>query len=256
MGKRKEIKSDQSAPFRFFKFREINKYSIDSLIMGTLYFSPRDKLNDPFDCRLDIKKAIKNAAKYLSKQGSGKDSANLIDLLNNNSFFDKLQTIIGNIGICSFSLKLNNVLLWSHYANKHKGISILYEFPMDFLNDKDKFIGIPDVTYNNNSLQKCFINIVNQLPMNYSELAIELLKQILAAKSPSWKYEKEVRIIRSNPGLLKIEKNFIKQICFGLDTQDEDVALIKEITDNYKEKVQLCKAIRASSDFGVRFKKI
>ncbi len=252
MAKSKDVKSDRL----FSKFRDIDKYSIDSLIMGTIYFSPPNKLNDPFDCKLDISKAIENAAKYLSKKSSGEDSYRLNDLLKKNSFFDKFQMKISKIGICSFSLKLKDVLLWSHYSNKHKGISILYQFPYEFLDDGDKFIGISEVFYKRNPLKDWFISIANQLPMQDDELGIELAKKILTAKSPKWRYEKEARIISRSQGVLSIEKSFIKQICFGLATSDEDISLIKEITSHYKQKVELYRAIRASSDFGIRFKKI
>lgn len=256
MKKPPEVKSDRSSPYTLFKFRDINKYSIDSLIMGTLYFSSPNKLNDPFDCKLDIIKAIENAAKYLSKQGSPKDSENLHYLLGNIILFDKLQRKIDSVGVCSFSLKLNDALLWAHYSNKHKGMSILYDFPEAFLIDGNKFIGISKVSYKKNPLRDWFISIANQLPMQNDDLAVELVKNILTAKSPNWRYEKEARIIGWNPGVLKIEKTFIKQICFGLETPNEDISLIKEITSHYKEEVKLYKAIRASGDFGIRFKKI
>jgi hypothetical protein len=115
--------------YRFFKFRDINKNSIASLINGTIYFSPLDKLNDPFDCNLDIKKAILNAAKFLKTENSIK----LFELLKNDTLIESLHKKYRRIGICSFSLKLKDVLLWPHYANNHKGMCILYEFPMQFL---------------------------------------------------------------------------------------------------------------------------
>jgi hypothetical protein len=251
-----EIQSNQFEPYRFFKFRDIDKYSVDSLIKGTIYFSPINKLNDPFDCKLDIMKSIENAAKYLSKQNSTKASAKLLDLLKNNSFFEELQIKLTNVGICSFSLKLNEALLWSHYANKHKGIAILYEFPKEILANGNKFLGTSGVSYKLNPLKDFYISISDQLPVHDIILSIELAKRIFTAKSPCWRYEREVRIIKNNPGILRIEKSFIKQICFGLNTSDEDIELIKEIISHYKDKVQLCKAIRAPSDFGMRFKKI
>jgi hypothetical protein len=250
-----KVQSDQSEPYRFFKFRGIDKYSIDSLTNGTIYFSPINKLNDPFDCKLDIIKSIKNAARYLSKQSSTK-AAMLLDILKNSSFFEELQIKLSNVGICSFSLKLNEAFLWSHYSNRHQGMAILYEFPEEYLDDGSRFIGISDVIYNLNPLKDFFVSISDQLPMHNNMLSIELAKRIFTAKSPCWRYEREVRIIKNNPGILRIEKSFIKQICFGLNTSDEDIERIKEIISHYIDKVQLCKVIRATSDFGMRFKKI
>lgn len=113
-----------------------------------------------------------------------------------------------------------------------------------------------EVYYTKNRLKEWFIRIANQFPIKDDDLAIELAKIIFTSKSPNWKYEKEVRIIRQKPGLLKIEKDFIKEIYFGLATPNEDIALIQEITSHYKEKVQLFRAVRGSNDFGIGFKKI
>jgi hypothetical protein len=88
------------------------------------------------------------------------------------------------------------------------------------------------------------------------EFFIELAKIYFTSKSHAWSYEKETRIISQKPGSLKIEKSFIKQICFGLNTAIEDVELIKEITKHYNHEVQFCQIIRSEDDFGIDVKEI
>ena len=56
----------QMSEYVFFKFREINKYLIDALVKGTIYFASPRQLNDPFDCRVDIKKSAKQAIEQLT----------------------------------------------------------------------------------------------------------------------------------------------------------------------------------------------
>jgi hypothetical protein len=53
--------------YKYFKFTNINKNTIESLLKGTIYFCIPEKLNDPFDCNLDIEKAIKNSAHTLGE---------------------------------------------------------------------------------------------------------------------------------------------------------------------------------------------
>ena len=48
-------------PTRTFKFAKINDRLIQSLIKSEIYFSVPEKLNDPFDCRINVKKALDNA---------------------------------------------------------------------------------------------------------------------------------------------------------------------------------------------------
>ena len=45
--------------FLCFKFRAINKHLIESLVNPSLYFARPDTLNDPFDCRLDLRGTFK-----------------------------------------------------------------------------------------------------------------------------------------------------------------------------------------------------
>ncbi|MCP4747990.1 MAG: DUF2971 domain-containing protein [Desulfobacteraceae bacterium] len=124
------------------------------------------------------------------------------------------------------------------------------------LNNGNKFIGIVKVTYEKNSLTNWFIDFAKKLPIESDSLGVELAKNYLAAKSPDWEYENEVRIIKSKPGSLKIEKDYMKQIFFGLNTPDSDIDLIKNIIDHYNHEVDLYRIVRTDSDFGITEKKI
>jgi len=238
--------------YLFLKYREINKYSLDSLIKGRLYFSYPENLNDPFDCKLDIKKSILNAANKLV----GNESKKLLALSENEDLYKNIQEDISRIGICSFSLDTKNVLMWSHYANNHKGMTILYNFPEEYLNDGKTFIGTTNVTYDEDSLTNWFFNIAAKEEMSFEDFIFELAKIILTSKNPQWSYEKEVRIIRKSPGTFCIKKEFVKQICFGLHTSQEDVELIKEIVSYYDHEVDLCKVVRTENDFGIDLQEI
>lgn len=238
--------------YRFFKYRDINKYSLDSLVRGVLYFAPPAKLNDPFDCKLDIKKSILHAASKLKNEAAG----NLIAFAEDEKLYENIRDDISRIGICSFSLDTKNVLMWSHYSNNHRGMTILYEFPEKYLNDKDLFIGITNVSYEEDSLTSWFMSIAEKTDMSTKDYILELAQVVLTSKNPEWEYEKEVRIIRPEPGIFEIENEFIKQICFGLHTPEEDIELVREIVSHYDHEVTLCKVIRTQSDFGIDLQEI
>ena len=231
----------------YFKYRDINKYSLDSLIKGSLYFASPDKLNDPFDCRLDIKKSILHAASKLK----GEQASKIIALSKDENLYESIKEDFSRIGVCSFSLDSKNVVMWSHYANNHKGITILYDFPEIYLNDKNKFIGITEVSYEEDPLTNWFVHIASKSKMILKDYIFELARLLLTSKDPGWAYENEVRIIRPTPGNFEIKKEFIKQICFGLHTPKEDIKLIKEIVSYYSHNVTLCKVVRTENDFGI-----
>ncbi len=56
------IGAKQGPDYLYFKFRSINKHLIESLVNSSLYFARPDELNDPFDCRPDLRKSLLRAA--------------------------------------------------------------------------------------------------------------------------------------------------------------------------------------------------
>lgn len=233
--------------YQYFKFRSVNKHLIDSLMKSTLYFAHPRQLNDPLDCNLDIKKSIRNALPFLGNDRVAK----LENLLKKDSFFKAIQEKISEVGVCSFSLTLKQPLMWSHYANNHRGVCILYDIPPDFLDDKDKIIGVSKVSYEPNTLTNWFMNIDEELFNAPSQFVVELAKVLLTAKAPPWAYEEEARIIRPNGGPFKIPRELIKQICYGLQTPPEDKELIRLIMDRFDNQVTFCEMVRTDSDFGI-----
>ena len=242
------------ADYSFFKYSKINNHLLGALKEGTIYFSKQKDLNDPFDCELDIEKAINNAANAINSDEGKK----LQDLLKIDGEFERFQANVNELGIFSSSLAMDEyqTLLWAHYADNHKGVCILYEMPMEFLDDEDNILGVSKVAYGQDTLTEWFKNLAPNLPVSHKYLITELLKVVLTAKSPPWQYEGEVRIIRPNSGSFKIDKSFVKQICFGLQSTDKDIEEVKSVIQGYKSNIALYRAIRGKTDFGIEFTKI
>lgn len=235
--------------YELFKFRAINKNFIDSLVKGSLYFAHQEQLNDPFDCNLDVIKSIKNAASSLS----GRRATNLNNLITPRSPLNNFQRELNKLEVCSFSRHMKETLMWSHYADNHKGVCVLYEFPESFLNDDTKFIGASGVTYNPNPLTSWFKKISNRMPATDQELMGNLLKLVLTSKEKAWKYEKEFRVITYRHGSIDIPQSYIKQIVFGMQASKSDIELITKITKAFPTPVDLYKVERGKHDFGVKY---
>ena len=242
------------ADYSFFKYSKITNHLLSALEEGTIYFSRQRDLNDPFDCELDIEKAINNAANAINDDEVEK----LRDLLKLDGEFERFQANINEFGIFSSSLAMDEyqTLLWSHYADNHKGVCVLYEMPMEFLDDEDNILGVTKVAYGQDTLTEWFKTLAPNLPVSHKYLITELLKVVLTAKSPPWQYEGEVRIIRPSSGFFKIDKSFVKQICFGLQSTDEDIEKVKSAIKGYKSKIALYRAIRGGTDFGIEYSEI
>jgi hypothetical protein len=165
---------------------------------------------------------------------------------------NKIEAFVKNVGVCSFSLELENTLMWSHYADNHRGVCLTYGFPRSFFDEMaNKILGIVKVDYGLNPLSDWFLHVLNEY-MQIDTFIRSLIKKTFTVKAGLWEYEEEVRIVRKNAGVQAIDRQFLKQICFGLATPDTDITLVKNILGQCGYDIDLCKMKRStSSDFGL-----
>jgi hypothetical protein len=239
--------------YNVFKFRAINKYLLDSLVKSELYFARPSFLNDPFDCRVDVIRSLDNA---IIKSSSESREA-LMKLRQMHDFFEKVQTDLSQIGVCSFSLELSNPLMWSHYADYHRGVSLMYSFTEEyFYENMDRILGIDRVVYDTNPLTNWFISRAPKLG-SFEEFGIALISKILTIKAKQWNYEDEVRILRKTPGVEHLDRKNLRQVCFGLETTESDVALVTKILKQGQYEPTLCRMVRCNeTDFGLKSEEI
>jgi hypothetical protein len=216
-----------------------------------LYFALPSKLNDPFDCQIDLRKS----ANFAASKVSGVKREILLNITSLDSFVDDIQQRMTKIGVCSFSLSLEESLLWSHYADEHRGICLLYEFSESFFLDKvNKIVGVSDIVYGENPLSDWLIeSIPEQITDDfYDHFTTELLKRVLIVKAEGWCYENECRIIHEHAGPFLIPKECLKQVCFGMNTPESDIQLVKKIVDSSGYNVNYCRICKKESDFAIK----
>lgn len=134
-------------------------------------------------------------------------------------------------GFLCFSKTWEEPLLWSHYADKHKGIALGFE-----INNLNIF----DVIYDSNPIRKQF-ELTNDVNTN-KNLFLDLAK----IKYKNWEYEKESRILLKLNDCIRIDgHNFIgfgnglklKEVRLGSDydykiTNDEYLFQISRINSD------------------------
>jgi len=123
------------------------------------------------------------------------------------------------LGVTCFSEKENDFLMWSHYANGHRGICLKFEWKKDPI-----FFKGFKVHYSN-ELPIVGHFMTNQFLQGAREVALSKLKP--------WKYESEIREIitaeNENQRLKKFAPNSLVGISFGDNISDIDKDLIKNI---------------------------
>ena len=233
-------------PFSLYKFRRINKRLIESLLSQSLYFAKPDELNDPFDCRIDLIKVIKRA----ELAATGERKKFLSSLLGAPEFFEVWKSNLDTVGVLAFSRTNREVLLWSHYADEHRGLCLEYQFQGDhLLTEEFNLIAAGNVDY----LAEPLTEWLKSAPMDRTKFVEELLHKYLKTKSPAWKYEQESRIIRRPHGPFKfnIRSQFLSEVCFGLRTPPADIDLVTNLAQNYCGCTKFSQMVHAETEFSI-----
>lgn len=234
-----------------FRFRKIDKYLLQSLVNSELHFARPETLNDPFDCRVDFHASLERA--IIRAEGTNHERLKgLREIMNEDLKSDEIRAFVENIGVCSFSLTLENTLMWSHYADNHRGVCLTYGFPKAFFDETvNDILGIVGVDYGIDPLSDWFLHVLDE-HMPFDRFIRLLIKKAFTVKAELWRHEEEVRIVRKTAGIQSIDRNFLRQVCFGLATPDADVALVKNVIAQCGYDVDLCRMSRnEASDFGL-----
>ena len=225
---------------------------LKSLVNSELYFSHPDQLNDPLDCRVDIFDSLDRAI-HSAASAKRDQVEKLREFINDSVNINKIESFIENLGVCAFSRELENTLMWSHYADNHRGLCLNYGLPKSFFDETiHDILGIVEVDYGLSPLSDWFLHVLNEYMPSCEEFIRSLIKKAFTVKAELWRYEQENRIVRKTAGAHTIDKQFLKQICFGLATPDTDVTLVKNIVDQCGYDIDLFRMARSkSTDFGL-----
>ena len=157
---------------------------------------------------------------------------------------DAIEKIRHSILISCFSLRNDSILMWSHYAQSHRGVCIEYEV------DDDNF---KKITYSKKPIRFKLSKILEYIlghefsgtKINYSDNSFLFAVEPVLTKFKDWKYEKEVRCAYSSD-----EKNY--GIHDGIDDEGKKIWLF-DMPVNIKRIYIGCEA---SNDFVKKIERI
>jgi hypothetical protein len=185
---------------------------------GTLWHgSPRD-FNDPFDCRLSIDRsnpdAILRTMIGILSPGLNQDEqeAKLVDLrTRQEALLDRFEHIIwdttAKIGLCCYGNSGTNMLMWSHYADYHRGVCLKF----DLLANPVAYNDLMQVRY---STEYPIIEAIDP----------SSIRTYLSTKSRIWEYEQEWRVFtRSGPMLMPYAKPGLVEVIYGSQATPESM---------------------------------
>lgn len=223
----------------------------------TLWFSSPAELNDPFECR-----------PWMSGDGTPDQvMAFLVRMFRKNLPYSDEETVRANaaacylegrhwhpetwkqirvdlvsdfekhVGLYCLSEVNDEILMWSHYADEHRGYCLIFE-----ASDSTPTFGTAQrVTYSEDLPE---IDVFTDPPHAVANKA-------LLTKNGGWTYEKEWRIVDhdTGPGIHNYPVSLLSGVIFGARMPNEDRAKIRGWLRRREHEVQLYEAIQSDRNF-------
>lgn len=200
---------------KLLSFRTISPYSLSDIANNEITVCSPTVMNDPFDSIALMWASPENSKRI--ENGFRKTHEYFIESFNPYKIRCFSKNKIED---------MMNILMWSHYADDHRGFCIEYTFTPDFIEqrnfEKRVFSLILDVDYSND----------NDDILKDDKIST---KHAFTSKAKCWDYENEVRLLYYNPdcignfGKIPLGNSFISAIYFGYRCSEDNIRLIKKI---------------------------
>ena len=251
-------------PKKLYKYQNFNNYSLSNLKSNQIYFSNPFEFNDPFEFYLrlkkkqlsddEYKKIYKRALNISKCNGNFIEKNGTVDNIKQ-QFKDELNEKIRSkvdfflnatkgAGVCCFSEKFDNLLMWSHYSDGHKGFCLEYDTKIEPFSKPYK------VHYSSITPEIDPVKIL-------LDKSNEIFKRIIKKKSSCWKYEKEWRIFHKESNILfGCSTDALTGIYFGAKMDMTHIEIITLILRGQNPKTKLYKGELLNNSYKLDFKKV
>jgi hypothetical protein len=242
-------------PKKIYKYESFSAQALINLKAGELYFSLPSQFNDPFDCTLPISYDLgfDDVGKLRFMFPSDLDIPDMrkeqLDGMSDADFYEMIISILNrNIsstlegkGISCFSSCRDNMLMWSHYGQKHTGFCLEFDTKFAPFNKAKE------------------VNYVREFPkLNVEDLLTNLkfdsIISLLHTKSLDWEYEKEWRCIHvESPKIYGYEQKSLTGVYFGSEMDLCAIEIICLVLQGQNPAVKFWRGEKCSDSFGVKF---
>ena len=207
------------------------EYAMQSLEKGRVKVSTIDDLNDPFDCH----------PVFVAKEPVYEAKAQ--------RYRDNWRTVMAKtVGLVCCSGTFSETLLWSHYADSHRGIAF----------EVSNFVTAPliDVDYPKKRSQI----VVDDLEEDNPDAADLVVSKIFGQKAESWTYEDEYRLyypldmcaIADGRYFLNISKDdFLKRVILGVNCTVSSDLVSRALRQNGFLDVEVVQARLSHTDYRI-----
>jgi len=225
-----------------YKYYAYNENSLSVLINKKIWIAKPESFNDPFDCRIEFEDITDdNLLKWIFKQmDRGTKQSERTKQYATERLNRTIDKHFKNVGLFCMSEFKDNILMWSHYADKHRG------FCIEFTRDSDNYLG----------------DIYRTIPINYvneyskmklidstGEVYESVFYKYFFTKAKDWEYEGEWRCFYHEGGREVSMPTDISSVIFGLEMTEQHENTIKNIL--LGQGVRYKKAVKTANQFKI-----
>lgn len=206
---------------------------VSNIKLHSLYFNTTIGFNDPFDTypvydideqqRKNIFVRYENEHELDSKVEETFSCERLAEL---QRWQDKMSMPNSKYGFTCFSKQKDIIIMWSHYANSHKGVCLGFDISDEGL---DSFFDFTQFDTDISFDKKLFpIQYKQKEERPVFQFINQTQTEFLNCKYEEWAYEKEYRImLMANhegvfPRLMKYQPERLREVNFGANTSWEE----------------------------------
>jgi hypothetical protein len=229
---------------------EKQRWIEDVFLRHKLYFSSRTSFNDPFDCIVPsllgtqgtlLKRFVEERISKLFAHASAAEQIRMMSKGLSADFLEglrkDLQTDVDGAGILCLSKVRDDILMWSHYADKHNGLCLEFDGSANCL-----FFGeAQPVQYS------------EYTPLPLDDDSGKQIERIVLTKATHWSYEQEYRIVRPNQAgtLMEFPAALLTGVIFGYGMPDELRQKIRSWAAAGNSRVAFFEALPKVGQFGL-----
>lgn len=209
-------------------------------------------------------------------EGNLVDTAEFFNSLQRRRLARMYEILDESFGVLSLSAKPDDILMWSHYANRHDGVCLEFRTTAH----PNAFPRLHPVRYELRypSLSAHFPDFLEMMQRKRKHVKQTLLLDVahllagelrdeaetdpvssatldvarwFYVKSAAWEYEREWRALSDGPGLVRFTKRALKGIIVGCVNTEANLEWAREMVAGRKPRVALYKAVKKEHEFGL-----
>ena len=250
----------KNIPTQLYKYGSITKleYLREILLDSKIYCSSPFDFNDPFDCRPRVvigktKQELRDAKKVMEgllhkqtnydRNNRRSKAGRLIKQIQKyENFTDEYKSLLSRAGVYCLSAKKDNLLMWAHYSDKHRGYCLVFSTAIG----GEFFSGAEEVRYEQN------YPVIKVFTADKHDWG----KESFLTKSIEWAYEEEWRLTRKQPGHIDLPPEVLLGVILGCRMSDTDREQILAWNASRHSSVKIYQAVMHEREFKLKIRDI